>query len=165
MDHSIEVVISLIDLNSPLPEFKLSEGIKTNVFRFQDIEDAKDPEAITLTLIAELAHVIKEWKLERDILIHCHAGRSRSTAAALLLLVLLNPNSSLKDILEYFRGCIPWAQPNRLMVEFSDIFLNLNNNLIWALWRDDGPLSEAPIPTLSSFKPIFTSSNAKNIEA
>jgi len=56
------------------------------------------------------------------ILVHCHAGISRSSAAALILLAIRNPGHE-RDIASLLRAEGPWFVPNRLMIEIADRLL------------------------------------------
>ena len=53
------------------------------------------------------------------ILVHCQAGISRSSAAALIMLAARNPGHEL-DIAARLREEGPWFVPNRLMVDIAD---------------------------------------------
>jgi predicted protein tyrosine phosphatase len=53
------------------------------------------------------------------ILIHCQAGISRSSAAALIMLAVRNPGHE-RAIAARLRREGPWFAPNRLMVDIAD---------------------------------------------
>jgi predicted protein tyrosine phosphatase len=53
------------------------------------------------------------------ILVHCQAGISRSSAAALIILSARNPGHE-RAIAAQLRAEGPWFVPNRLMVEIAD---------------------------------------------
>lgn len=53
------------------------------------------------------------------ILVHCQAGISRSSAAALIILAIRNPGQE-PDLARRLRDEGPWFAPNRLMVEIAD---------------------------------------------
>ena len=61
-------------------------------------------------------------------LIHCRAGKSRSTAAALILLYLYlnNLEAAHKKLIEIR----PIARPNPLMIKFADNLLSCNGKMI-----------------------------------
>ena len=66
------------------------------------------------------------------ILVHCHAGISRSSAAALILLATRNPGHE-RDIASLLRAEGPWFVPNRLMIEIADRLLGRGAVLSTAL--------------------------------
>jgi predicted protein tyrosine phosphatase len=53
------------------------------------------------------------------ILVHCQAGISRSSAAALIILATRNPGQE-PDVTRRLREKGPWFVPNRLMVDIAD---------------------------------------------
>jgi predicted protein tyrosine phosphatase len=53
------------------------------------------------------------------VLVHCQAGISRSSAAAMIMLAARNPGHE-RDIAARLREEGPWFVPNRLMVEIAD---------------------------------------------
>ena len=56
------------------------------------------------------------------MVIHCYAGVSRSTAAALITACALNPDRSEKDVATLIRARSPTATPNlRLVAEADDL--------------------------------------------
>lgn len=63
----------------------------------------------------------------KTILVHCFAGVSRSTAAALT--VLLRDGWSVKDAAEYVFKIRPIADPNRLMLGYIDQMFDLHGEL------------------------------------
>ncbi len=66
------------------------------------------------------------------ILVHCEAGISRSSAAALIMLATRNPGHE-RDIAIRLRAEGPWFAPNRLMVEIGDKLLGSGGALLTAL--------------------------------
>lgn len=73
--------------------------------------------------------VIKD---DSHVLFHCAAGRSRSAAAAYILLCIKNPNQEEKCIQELIR-LRPIAHPNLLMIQYADRLLGCNGKMIDAL--------------------------------
>jgi predicted protein tyrosine phosphatase len=60
------------------------------------------------------------------LLIHCHAGVSRSTAAAALILVQAQPARPAREALEAVAQLRPRAWPNLRMLELGDASLGRN---------------------------------------
>jgi predicted protein tyrosine phosphatase len=69
------------------------------------------------------------------LLIHCHAGVSRSTAAAAALLLQAFPELTPEEVLEHIGRVRPQARPNSRMVEFADQQLGRGGRLVAALHR------------------------------
>lgn len=67
------------------------------------------------------------------VLIHCHMGISRSTAAAILLLV--NHGHDPEAAVDHVAAIRPIAWPNLRMIELGDRLLNLETKLIQAVRR------------------------------
>ncbi len=68
-----------------------------------------------------------------QLLVHCSAGVSRSTAAAVIVLaVWLSPGGERDAVQEVFR-IAPHAMPNRRMVGFADEILERKGALLRAL--------------------------------
>jgi predicted protein tyrosine phosphatase len=67
------------------------------------------------------------------LLVHCHAGISRSTAAMTALLAQAHPEAAEADILAHVRAIRPQAWPNSLMIAFADRHLGRDGRLLAAL--------------------------------
>jgi predicted protein tyrosine phosphatase len=66
------------------------------------------------------------------LLVHCHAGVSRSTASAALILAQAHPERSAGDVLDAVSRMRPRAWPNLRILEFGDALLGRNGELITA---------------------------------
>jgi predicted protein tyrosine phosphatase len=87
---------------------------------FDDIAEAipgyVEPSELHVASIIDLSGRL----LDGDrILVHCQAGISRSSAAAMIILSARNPGYE-RDIAARLREEGPWFVPNRLMVEIAD---------------------------------------------
>lgn len=67
------------------------------------------------------------------LLVHCHAGVSRSTAAAALILAQAAPDRSAREVFEAVVRMRPRAWPNLRILEFGDQLLGRNGELLGAL--------------------------------
>jgi predicted protein tyrosine phosphatase len=80
-----------------------------------------------------------------NILVHCHMGVSRSTAAMLMLMAQAHPERSDDDVFAHLKAMRPQAWPNSRMIRFADHALGRNGNLFAALCRHYGvQLAERP---------------------
>ena len=75
----------------------------------------------------------QRWNLKGELIIHCWAGVSRSTAAAFIVQCSLNPQADEFDFARQLRAASPTATPNRLMVELADTALNRDGRMIAAI--------------------------------
>ena len=66
------------------------------------------------------------------MLVHCHMGISRSTAAMTMLLAQAHPEDSEAEIVARVRTIRPIAWPNLRMIEFADAILGRAGRLVAA---------------------------------
>jgi predicted protein tyrosine phosphatase len=66
------------------------------------------------------------------LLVHCHAGVSRSTAAAALILAQAHPDRPAGEVLDAVAQIRPRAWPNLLILEFGDVLLGRDGEIIAA---------------------------------
>ena len=69
---------------------------------------------------------------ESHLLVHCHAGVSRSTAAAALILAQAYPGRPARDALDAVARMRPRAWPNLRILEFGDALLGRNGEIVAA---------------------------------
>jgi predicted protein tyrosine phosphatase len=99
------------------------------LLHFEDNLLATEPNSPTLEHVSK----ILEWgcKLPEDavVLVHCEAGVSRSTAAALALLVQHHGTDKIDDCIKLLLDVRPFACPNPLITLFADELLGCNGEL------------------------------------
>ncbi len=83
--------------------------------------------------IESLLDFIETWSADDPILIHCWAGISRSTAAALITLCRFNQEAEEAALAQLVRDAAPHAHPNRLMIQHADELLGRRGRLIAAV--------------------------------
>jgi predicted protein tyrosine phosphatase len=69
------------------------------------------------------------------LLVHCHAGVSRSTAAAILILAQRDPARPARDVVGEVLRVRPRAWPNLRMVEIGDALLGRDGEIVAAVRR------------------------------
>ena len=102
--------------------------------------------------VAELIAFVSNWRRTGPILIHCHAGVSRSMAAALIVLGLDRAGDEVAAG-RWLRRRAPHASPNRLIVAHADRQLGRKGRLLEALEAmgpgepvfERGPVTKVPI--------------------
>src|SRR5262249_22512053 len=78
--------------------------------------------------VASIIRLGSELNETDRILVHCHAGISRSSAAALIMLAVRTPSREL-EIATRIRAEGRWFSPNRLMIEIADRLLGKGSTL------------------------------------
>ena len=71
--------------------------------------------------------------MDGHLLVHCHMGISRSTAAMTILLAQAHPDESEASITERVRAIRPIAWPNLRMIGFADEILGRSGRLTAAV--------------------------------
>jgi predicted protein tyrosine phosphatase len=131
-------VLSILDPDHPVPEAFGTFGEHEKLeLRFHDIIEEMPGQ-----ILPQPAHVDAILALGKDIeadtagarhlLVHCHAGISRSTAAMVLVLAQALPAVPAEDILHMVHGIREKAWPNLRIIEIGDGRLGRNGSLIAA---------------------------------
>ncbi|HUZ12331.1 MAG TPA: hypothetical protein VMU93_05735 [Caulobacteraceae bacterium] len=84
-------------------------------------------------LLEELLRFGRGWSGEAPMLVHCHAGISRSTATAFVLACERNPRADELEIALKMRRAAPQAYPNRRIVALADDMLGRGGRMIGAV--------------------------------
>jgi predicted protein tyrosine phosphatase len=127
-------ILSILDPEWPDPEaFQAYDPHFRATLRFHDaIESGPD------ILLPQRPDVEAILTFGRDaaeaggLLIHCHAGISRSTAATLMILAQAHPHEDEEELAERLLQTRPQAWPNSRMIGFADELLDRNGRLMTA---------------------------------
>jgi predicted protein tyrosine phosphatase len=130
-------VLSILDPDWPEPEALLAfDPHFRATFRFHDaIEPAQ---GVVLPGRADIEAILAFGREAGDVshlLIHCHAGISRSTAAMLMILAQAYPRESEDAAGERLLAIRPQAWPNSRMIAFADELLGRDGRLTAAVSR------------------------------
>ena len=116
------------------PEWAKAEITRIN---FDDVEEPdkfgyQPPSLMDVRKIIDWCETVKE---DDSVIIHCAAGKSRSTAAMLILLYLKNGRNIqiARDKLLEIR---PEASPNKLICAYADDLLKNRNNELFKVAYD-----------------------------
>jgi len=109
----VDHVLTLI---SPDAETPAVRGPRT-LLRFNDIVAPRP--GLVAPSAADVATILA-LKGTPTLLIHCHAGVSRSTAAAYITACALRPPGEEVALAAHLRAACPEATPNALMVRLGD---------------------------------------------
>jgi len=127
--HTISILDPCIK-DEYIPEFPKTK----NLLRcfFYDIDKLQYQQEPIIKSVEKILNFLYEFiessTHDKSILIHCHAGVSRSTATAYLLYCLVNenPETAFENLLKITNK--PW--PNRNMIKLADDILQRNGDLL-----------------------------------
>ncbi len=132
-------VLSILDPETPVPEAfgTFGEHVKLEL-RFDDIiEDTPGKQAPDAghveRILAFGRSLMAEPRPAAHLLVHCHAGISRSTASMLLMLAQAMPEQASGSLVELVHGIREKAWPNLRLVEIGDAMLGRNGTLVSAV--------------------------------
>src|SRR6267154_1448215 len=130
-------VLSILDPHMPdPPAFAGFSPHRRLALRFHDIIETRPnclaPQQADVERLLAFGHELIEG-LPAHLLIHCHAGVSRSTASAALILAQARPDRSARDTLDAVAQLRPRAWPNLRMLEFGDDLLGRNGEIVAAV--------------------------------
>ena len=136
-------VLSILDPDWADPEaFGAFDPHHRTILRFHDaIEPAPGlrlPQAGDVEAVLAFGEALAQDAAGRDeghLLVHCHMGISRSTAAMATLIAQAHPGENEDRILARLREIRPQAWPNLRMMEFADELLEREGRLVSALGR------------------------------
>lgn len=133
--------LSILDPGWPDPGvFANFADCRRAVFRFHDVIEEADgmvaPSREDMSRILALGDRLRGDGV-RHLLIHCHAGISRSAAAAASLLAQFHPGGE-DEAFHQLARIRPWSWPNSRMIVFADGLLGRRGRLIEAMRSHHG---------------------------
>ena len=134
-------VLSILDPDHPVPEAFGTYGEHEKLeLRIHDIVDerpgqiAPRPDHVA-ALLAFGRDLAREPGRRAELLVHCHAGISRSTASMALMLAQAMPDTDAETVLGIVYGIRAKAWPNLRLIEFGDAMLGRGGTLVAATSR------------------------------
>jgi predicted protein tyrosine phosphatase len=134
-------VLSILDPEWPVPEVfgRFGEHQKLEL-RFHDVIDEAPGPVVpgpgdVRRLLAFGAGLDREPVADAHLLVHCHAGISRSSASMALLIAQAVPDRPGDEIFAEILRIRPQIWPNLRIVEMGDSALGRNGDLIAAAHR------------------------------
>jgi predicted protein tyrosine phosphatase len=129
-------VLSILDPDTPdPPAFAAFAPHHRLALRFHDIIDTLPdrlaPAKADVERLLAFGHGLSDAP-GNHLLIHCHAGVSRSTASAALILAQARPDRPAREALEAVAQLRPRAWPNLRILEFGDELLGRNGEIVAA---------------------------------
>ena len=141
-ETGVSHVLSILDPDWPVPEAFGAFGEHAKLeLRFHDVIEEDIPgtspprEEHVVELLAFGRDLMAEPPPEAHLLVHCHAGVSRSTAAMALVLAQGLPDTAPERVFEEVLRIRPQAWPNLRIVEMGDGLLGRNGALVDAAAR------------------------------
>jgi predicted protein tyrosine phosphatase len=141
-DANVSHVLSILDPEWPVPKVFGAFGEHAKLeLRFHDVIDEHDADLIApqqeqvADLLTFARGLLEEPKADVHLLVHCHAGVSRSTASMALILAQTLPDLAASRILEEVLRIRPQAWPNLRILELGDALLNRRGELVAAAAR------------------------------
>jgi predicted protein tyrosine phosphatase len=138
-DAKVSHVLSILDPEWPVPEVFGTFGEHAKLeLRFHDIIDERNADVIAPRKedVAELLTfgrgLMDEPREDAHLLVHCHAGVSRSTASMALILAQTLPDVPASRIFEEVLRIRPQAWPNLRMLELGDAQLKRRGEVVAA---------------------------------
>jgi predicted protein tyrosine phosphatase len=129
-------VLSILDPEWPdPPEFEDYPPHRRLALRFHDIIDPMPgrnaPTRDDVVRLLAFGHELSEAEAIH-LLVHCHAGVSRSTAATALILAQAHPERPAREVLDAVSRLRPRAWPNLRLLEFGDELLGRRGEIVTA---------------------------------
>jgi predicted protein tyrosine phosphatase len=147
-ERHVTDVLSLLDPGAPEPSaFDAYNEHHRVTLRFHDILEPQlgmiPPEPKHVEAILKFGKGLEAqepYSGERHLLIHCHMGISRSTAAMAMLLAQSHPDEDEEAIAARLSEIRPKAWPNTRMIAFADEILSRGGRLTLAARKMHGRL-------------------------
>ena len=129
-------VLSILDPGWPEPELLNRFSVDRRLrLRFHDVIESRPgwiaPERWDVDLLLAFSRDIAPLR-GIHLLVHCHAGVSRSTAAATLVIAQARPDRSGEEILQEVVRLRPRAWPNLRILELGDEILGRGGEIVEA---------------------------------
>ena len=133
--RNVTHVLSILDPGTPDPDFGPYPAHVRTVLRFHDIIEAAP--GMVLPTEADVEAILAFGRSiavdpagpAAHLLVHCHAGISRSTAAMTMIMAQADPAVDEKAIASRVEAVRPIAWPNLLMIDLADRILRREGRL------------------------------------
>lgn len=135
---NVSHVLSILDPDWPDPDnFSRYNPHRREVWRFHDIVNPRrqhvHPSSDIVQRILEFGAQSRDADITH-LLVHCHAGISRSTATAVILMAQHNPGREV-EAFDHLAEVRPKSWPNSLMLRLADDMLGRGGALVEAMRR------------------------------
>jgi predicted protein tyrosine phosphatase len=162
---NVSHVLSILDPGAPVPaDFDVFHPHERLELRFHDIiaeyPGMECPRVEHIEQLLQFAQQAREQPGQAHLLVHCHAGISRSPASAILMLAQLRPELPAATVIKELLPLRPRMWPNLRMIELGDALLGRDGELIravhslYALMLQQDPALKALISALGRTREI-----------
>lgn len=136
-ETGITHALSIIDVDEPDPAaFRRYRNVRRLLLRCDDVvapyAGFQAPSREDVQKLVEFGATLPDEAHGGHLLIHCHAGISRSTAAAAIIMAQHNPGKEQEAFLQLL-DMRPHAWPNTRIVTFADELLDRNGAMLEGL--------------------------------
>jgi predicted protein tyrosine phosphatase len=126
-------VLTLINAQTPVTRPASISEERHLYIAMSDIVEPLDGHIIPAEAhVRRLLGFVKTWDKAQPMVIHCYAGVSRSTAAAMITACALNPDRNEGGIADLIRQRSPTATPNLRLVAVADQILGREGRMVAA---------------------------------
>jgi predicted protein tyrosine phosphatase len=141
--RAVTHVLSILDPEWPDPQaFSGYDPHHRTILRFHDAIEPRPglalPQRGHVEAILGFGRALGHGAQARDeghLLVHCHAGISRSTAAMAMILAQVHSDEDEERIFQRLQEIRPQAWPNSIMVGFADELLGRGGRMVEAMRR------------------------------
>jgi len=133
-------ILTILDPDMPdPPAFAGFAPHRRTILRFHDeIADRPGvvlPERKDIDTILAYGRAVSAHPGDKHLLVHCHMGMSRSTAALAMMLAQAEPDADAETILSHVHGVRGRSWPNSLMIGMADEALGRGGSMVLAMRR------------------------------
>ncbi|GGJ45798.1 dual specificity protein phosphatase family protein [Deinococcus roseus] len=120
--RGVSHIISINDPDHAPPRAVLQSNAEVMVLKFSDtFENLAGSDPPTVQHLEAVKAFLEEEKTRiRKVHVHCQVGTSRSTAVALLVMHLLDPQKPERELVQILRKVRKQAAPNPLLIRLID---------------------------------------------
>jgi len=132
--HGALDLLTLINADTPVPRPATIEATRHLFIGVNDI--AAPMEGYTAPSVDHLDQLLdfgRRWSRDAPLAVHCWAGISRSTAAAYILALAINPELDEEALANELRRRSPSATPNPMLVALADKRLQRGGRMVAAI--------------------------------
>ena len=133
-------VVSLLSPHQMIPEIHTYADGRHLRLEMEDVSEIRRGEkGPAQEHVTKLLDFVSQWDRSAPIIIHCWAGISRSTAAALITQCALRPDVDEAELAAELGAVAPHAKPNPLLAQYADDILGRGGRLARAaesIWTD-----------------------------
>jgi predicted protein tyrosine phosphatase len=132
-DENASHVLTLINQGTPVTRPPSISESNHLFIAMSDIQEPLDGHILPGEMhVRNLLQFVRAWDRARPMVVHCYAGVSRSTAAAMITAATLNPHRREAEIATVIRSRSPTATPNLKLVAIADGMLGRGGRLLRA---------------------------------